>query len=171
MWHLIDLRQITRIIHGRLAVIAVGLFCLISFPRFVSYLETTCYGPGAKPGAYFRIAVASGDASRPFKLVRLDEAEQSGATLYMQSARQNNPSEFSFETVRILSSDTRYTRIETQNGDDDYTFVSRYRVEASRIEPESLRIFGLPQGLQGALAALIFTGLLFWILRKRFPKH
>lgn len=171
MLHLINLPQIARIIHGRLAVFAVFLLCLFSFPRLASHLETTRYQPGEKPGAYFWVAVATGDASHPFKLVGLHEAEQSGGTLYTEAAHQDNPSKFSFEAVRILSSDARYTRIETQNGNDDYTFVSRYRVEASHIEPESLRIFGIPQGMQGALAALIFTHLLFWLLRKRFPNH
>jgi hypothetical protein len=170
MLRMIDSRLITRIIHSKLAVIAILLLCSFSFPRLASHLETTHYLPGETPGTFFRVAVASGDASRPFKLAQFQEATQADASLYLQAARQEKPADFTIEKVHILTSNAQYTRIETQNSNDDYTFISRYRVEASRIEPESLRVFGLPQGLQGLLAALIATPLLFWILRKSFPR-
>jgi hypothetical protein len=170
MLHFVDSRLTTRIIHSKLAVIAIFLLCSFSFPRLASHLETTRYLPGETPSAFFRVAVASGDASRPFKLARFQEAAQGGASLYLQAARQEKPADFTIEKVRILSSNAQYIRIETQNSNDDYTFISRYRVEASRIEPESLRVFGLSQGFQGLLAALIVTPLLFRILRKSCPR-
>lgn len=143
----------------------------IAFSMAHRWLSAESFESGEPPGKYFYVAVSTRHAGQPFELVPFAEASHSTASLMlMKSDLVVKTGELSTIQYHVIEKTPGASTIETVYSNDDYTFTSRYRVEGQRIVPLRHLISGPGNGMIGLLLALIFTTLLFYMLRAKFKR-
>lgn len=154
-----------QIANSKTVFFLVLLPCIFLFPRIISVLNAESFAPGDAAGEVY-VASASERGEQPFELVPFYEASRS-ASFITCPKRDLIVHTGEFETIEchILEQKSNSTVIETVKADDDYSFISRYRIEGHRVIPMMRRVFGPSQGFAGLVLAIVFCKLLFFVLR------
>lgn len=158
---------IYKIACGKIAYAVVFITLIYICPRIISIYDAHWYAPNEIPKRGFYIAFSGDRSEQQLELAPYQQAVlKKMGPLEVPQDMVRKTSEFETIEYHVLEQSNGESVIETIKSDDDYSFITRYRVKDGYIIPMMDRVFGPGHVFTGIALAVLFCSLFFYILRR-----